>query len=253
MGMLQGGLSGLALSHSDVGGYTATPGTTRTKELLMRWMELSALSDAIFRTHQGNRPAHNAQPWDDDETLAHLAAFAKLHVILAPYKLELMRESERRGLPMARPLAMHYARDPVARRRTQQFLLGRNLLVAPVMDRGTNRVHAYLPPGDVWVDVWTTQQTPRTPGGRGEAFVEGVERDLGDCGDPDPGGDRRGTWVTVDAPLGWPAVFIRRGASGEARKAAAAMREWAAARGGVPSGRKVALMDPVEKLVLGLY
>jgi hypothetical protein len=48
-------------------------------------------------------------------------------------------------------------------------------------------------------------------------------------------------------------VFIRRGASGEARKAAAAMREWAAARGGVPSGRKVALMDPVEKLVLGLY
>ncbi len=59
--------------------------------------------------------------------------------------------------------------------------------------------------------------------------------------------------MTVDAPLGWPAVFIRRGASGEARNAAAAMREWAAARGGVPSGRKVALMDPVEKLVLGLY
>ena len=253
MGMLQGGLSGLALSHSDIGGYTATPGTSRTKELLMRWMELSALSDAIFRTHQGNRPAHNAQPWDDDETLAHLAAFAKLHVILAPYKLELMRESERRGLPMARPLAMHYARDPVARRRTQQFLLGRHLLVAPVMDRGTNRVHAYLPPGDVWVDVWTTQQTPRTPGGRGEANFEGVERDFGDAGDQDPGGDRRGTWVTVDAPLGWPAVFIRRGASGEARNAAAAMREWAAARGGVPSGRKVALMDPVEKLVLGLY
>ena len=60
-GMLSGGLSGLALSHSDVGGYTATPGNSRGVELLKRWMELSALSDAVFRTHQGNRPFHNAR------------------------------------------------------------------------------------------------------------------------------------------------------------------------------------------------
>lgn len=79
MGMLQGGLSGLSLSHSDVGGYTATPGRHRSAELLMRWMELSALADAVFRTHQGNRPLHNAQPWDTPELLEHLAAFAKLH------------------------------------------------------------------------------------------------------------------------------------------------------------------------------
>jgi len=39
----------------------------------MRWMEMSALSDAIFRTHQGNRPTHNAQPWDTPELLDHLA------------------------------------------------------------------------------------------------------------------------------------------------------------------------------------
>ena len=55
LGMVQGGLSGLSMSHSDIGGYTATPGRSRTSELLMRWMELSALSDAIFRTHQAGR------------------------------------------------------------------------------------------------------------------------------------------------------------------------------------------------------
>ena len=46
----------------------------RTRELLMRWMEFSALSDAVFRTHQGNRPLHNAQPWDTPSfstTLGH--------------------------------------------------------------------------------------------------------------------------------------------------------------------------------------
>ena len=59
--------------------------------------------------------------------------------------------------------------------------------------------------------------------------------------------------MTVDAPLGWPAVFIRLGAGRGAKEAAAAMREWAVARGGLPPNRRVVPMDPVEKLVLGLY
>jgi sulfoquinovosidase len=232
LGMLQGGLSGLALSHSDIGGYTATPGRHRTRELLMRWMELSALSDVVFRTHQGNRPLHNAQPWDTPELLDHLRDFARLHRALAPYRAELMRESSLTGMPLTRPLFMHYPHDVVASRVATQFLVGRDILAAPVMDRKTSRVHVYLPPGDTWLDVWTTQQAPAQPTG------------------PRHG---HGVWLTVDAPMGWPAVFIRADAGKPATRAAAPMREWAAERGGLPPHRHVAPMDPVEKLVLGLY
>jgi hypothetical protein len=53
----------------------------------------------------------------------------------------------------------------MASRVATQFLIGRDLLAAPVMDRATPRVHVYLPPGDVWLDVWTTQQAPVQPTG----------------------------------------------------------------------------------------
>ena len=242
-GMLSGGLSGLALSHSDVGGYTATPGNSRGVELLKRWMELSALSDAVFRTHQGNRPFHNAQPWDSDDLMEHLKWFAKLHQILGAYRAFLMRETKKTGVPVTRPMVLHYASDATASRLATQFLIGRDLLAVPVMDRGAGKAHAYLPPGDVWLDVWTTQQAPAQGHGFG-----------GDLADLPPGTEPgHGAWVTADAPLGWPAVFVRRGAGAEATRAAGAMREWAAERGGVPPGRRITPMDPVEKLVLGLY
>jgi alpha-glucosidase len=67
MGLLNGGLSGFSLGHSDIGGYTSMNETFdglnfaiyRTKDLLMRWIELSTFSDAIMRTHPSNKPALN--------------------------------------------------------------------------------------------------------------------------------------------------------------------------------------------------
>ena len=67
LGQLQAGLSGFSLTHSDIGGYTALPTRVRTVSLLLRWMEMSAFADAVFRSHQGNKPHHNAQVrlgWD---------------------------------------------------------------------------------------------------------------------------------------------------------------------------------------------
>ena len=64
--MLSGGPSGLAATHSDIGGYTmvVVPNETsvlRSRELLLRWMEMSAFSDTIFRSHVGNLPNASAQ------------------------------------------------------------------------------------------------------------------------------------------------------------------------------------------------
>lgn len=66
IGLLNGGMSGFALGHSDIGGYTSLNDTAnlmyvrRDEQILIRWMEMSAFSDAIFRTHPSNNPALNA-------------------------------------------------------------------------------------------------------------------------------------------------------------------------------------------------
>jgi hypothetical protein len=50
----------------------------RSKELLLRWIELNAFT-AVFRTHEGNRPAANAQVYSDDETIGHFSRFARVY------------------------------------------------------------------------------------------------------------------------------------------------------------------------------
>lgn len=65
--MLSGGVSGMTISHSDIGGYTFAilPETMRSRELLIRWLEMSTFT-SILRTHEGSNPALNAQFYDDE-------------------------------------------------------------------------------------------------------------------------------------------------------------------------------------------
>lgn len=63
IGQLNGGLSGFTLGHSDIGGYTAISyldglyRIVRSKELLLRWIEMNTFSDMIMRTHIGSKPS----------------------------------------------------------------------------------------------------------------------------------------------------------------------------------------------------
>ena len=83
MGLLNGGLSGFSLGHSDIGGYTSLNKTLdslnfsifRTKELLLRWIEMSTYSDVIMRTHPSNKPVLNYQVFSDNNTAQFLAFF----------------------------------------------------------------------------------------------------------------------------------------------------------------------------------
>lgn len=192
-GMLTGGLSGFALNHSDIGGYTTIPNPlqtyARSPELLQRWAELSAFT-TVFRTHEGNRPDLNAQVYSSPELLAHFARMARVYRAWLPYRRQLVDEAAASGAPVARHLFLHHPEDPVARTLTHEaFLVGSELLVAPVTEPGRTTARAYLPRGR-WVHVWS---------------------------DAELGSEAAGSWVTVDAPLGRPAVFHRKGsAAGDA-------------------------------------
>jgi len=164
IGLIGGGLSGYALNHSDIGGYTTLSkfgiGLKREKELLLRWMEFSAFT-AAFRTHEGNLPEENIQFYSDAETLAAFDRNARLFKSLFFYRQQLFQETAQRGYPLARALFLHYPDDPQSWRVDDQYLLGSDILVAPVVDKGARDRKVYLPAGN-WVHVWTGKQYGQT-------------------------------------------------------------------------------------------
>ena len=79
-----------------------------------------------------------------------------------PYLYSAVRECTKTGMPVMRALWLHYSDDPVAAARGDQYLWGRDLLVAPVVEKGATERRVYLPHG-TWHDFWTGE---RHEGGR---------------------------------------------------------------------------------------
>jgi alpha-glucosidase len=150
----------------------------RTAELFMRWAEMAAFT-AVMRTHESNRPSDNLQVDDDPAVLAHFARMTRIYRHLTPYRRQLVAEAGVRGLPLQRPLFLHFEADPACMTIQDAFLLGPDLLVAPVHRAGAETWSAYLPEGAGWRHVWS-----------GQSFAGGQS-------------------VTVEAALGSPPVFAR--------------------------------------------
>ena len=177
-GALSAGLVGHAFHHSDIGGYTSLFGLTRTPELIMRWTELACFTP-VMRTHEGNRPRDNLQIDEDPEVLAHFARFTKLHARLLPLFRRLADEAATTGLPVQRPLFLHNPDDRMTWDIQDQWLLGPDVLVAPVIAQGTTSREVYLPQGR-WIHAWSHA-----------VFEAGAH--------------------VVAAPIGTPPVFLRDG------------------------------------------
>ncbi|MED1862344.1 alpha-glucosidase [Fictibacillus nanhaiensis] len=174
---LSAGMTGCGLHHSDIGGYTSLHGNKRSKELLLRWLDMAAFTP-VMRTHEGNRPDDCFQFDGDEETLQHFARMTNLYVKLAPYTKDIVKENAEKGIPVQRPLFMHYEKDEAAYDIQYQYLYGRDLLVAPVYEEAATHWNVYLPE-DEWVHVWS-------------------------------GKEYRGGYTEVEAPIGQPPVFYRK-------------------------------------------
>ena len=74
-----------------------------------------------------------------------------------PYLYTAVREAHDTGMPIMRALWLHYPGDPRSTARGDEYLWGRDILVAPVVEKGTTHRKLYLPPG-LWYDYWS-----RTP------------------------------------------------------------------------------------------
>jgi alpha-glucosidase len=173
--MLSLSLSGFGVSHSDAGGYTTIMKMTRDEELLLRWMELNAFTP-LLRFHEGNQPSRNVQFDSSKALLEQSARMSNIYASLGWYIKGLAEEFNKKGHPSVRPLFYHYDEKECYNAK-DEYLLGRDLLVAPVVEKGKTKRTVYLPKGE-WVHLFTKMPYPS------------------------------GTYE-IDAPIGCPPVFVR--------------------------------------------
>jgi len=160
---LRGGLSlaasGFGYWSHDIGGFEGTPDPAVFK----RWIAFGLLSSHSRLHGSGSYRV----PWAvDEESVEVLRRFTRLKLSLMPYLAGVAEEAHRDGVPMLRPMVLEFPDDPATAYLDRQYMLGPDLLVAPVMS-ATGEVTFYVPAG-TWTSVlsgerltgpgWVTQK-----------------------------------------------------------------------------------------------
>lgn len=154
--MLSRGATGSYGYNTDIGGYFDFHVGAASAELYTRWSFWAALSP-VFRVHNSSSNGVRMPWFYGEETLEHWRKAAELHLKAAPLMMRLWQEAQTTGVPPVRGLWVEYPKDERARQEDQQWLLGPNVLVAPVVEQGASTRNVYLPQG-CWKHVDTGAQ-----------------------------------------------------------------------------------------------
>jgi alpha-glucosidase/alpha-D-xyloside xylohydrolase len=170
-------LTGIPFWGTDIGGFVPT--REFTAELYLRWFQFGAFC-TLFRSHgrawklrlpwgwntgdpgpvemssAGERVIPEPSQLHDPRVEPICRKYLELRYRLLPYLYSAVRECAMTGMPIMRALWLHFPDDPRAVSRGDQYLFGKYLLVAPVVEMGATSRRIYLPPGD-WYDFWTNQ------------------------------------------------------------------------------------------------
>lgn len=170
------GLSGQPFVGSDVGGFIGRG----NGELLVRAYQISFL--APFCRNHKVIDGYDQEPWRFGKYYEDIIRkYLKLRYQLLPFLYTTLEEAHRTGVPLFRPLMLNYQDDPNTHNLDDEFMIGDDLLVAPVVKPDVTQRLVYLPRG-VWYDYWTNKKYSG------------------------------GTMIHVDAPLETVPIFVRGGA-----------------------------------------
>ncbi|CAN5632780.1 glycoside hydrolase family 31 protein [soil metagenome] len=143
-------VSGVPFVGADVGGFAEMP----SAELYARWLQAGALTP-FFRSHSVGWVG-NKEPWAfGDEWTKINRQTVELRYQFLPYLYTLFREHERTGQPVMRPLWYEFPNDKLTYLINDQYMVGSDVMVAPVTKQGVETRGIYLPVGADWVDWWT--------------------------------------------------------------------------------------------------
>jgi alpha-glucosidase/alpha-D-xyloside xylohydrolase len=168
-------LTGIPYWGTDIGGFVPTP--EFTAELYVRWFQFGAFCP-LFRCH--GRTWKLRLPWGwntgdpgpvesnkyngaavpdssqlhDERVEPICRKYLELRYRMLPYLYSAVRECATTGMPIMRPLWLHFPNDPQAVLRGDEYLWGKSVLVAPVVEKSATTRQIYLPRG-AWYDFWT--------------------------------------------------------------------------------------------------
>ena len=146
------GMSGYPFAGTDIGGF----GSDTTGELLVRWYQVGCFS-TLFRNHSA-MGTRRQEPWlFGKEKLDIIRKYVELRYELIPYFYDLFHEHLSTGLPVMRPLVLEYEKDINTHNMNDEFMIGSQLLAAPVVEQGATKRMVYLPEGE-WFDYWTKER-----------------------------------------------------------------------------------------------
>ena len=177
------GLTGIPYWGTDIGGFVPTP--EFTAELYLRWFQFGAFC-TLFRSHgrcwklrlpwgwnTGDPGPIEVRNYDGaaipDASQLHnpevepiCRKYLEFRYRMLPYLYSTVRECAMTGMPVMRALWLHFPDDAAAVARADEYMWGKSLLVAPVVEKGATTRAVYLPHG-AWHDFWTGE---RIEGGR---------------------------------------------------------------------------------------
>lgn len=145
--MLNSGMSGLGYMSHDVGGFAIDEKCPVDPELYVRWLQLGTFSP-ILRTHA----QQVAEPYRYPEQQDIILNLVKMRYEWLPYNYTLAYENATEGLPMVRSLNFYDNGCACLDKITDQYLWGRDVMVAPVMTQGAISRSISFPRGE-WVDM----------------------------------------------------------------------------------------------------
>jgi alpha-D-xyloside xylohydrolase len=145
-GGLSLGMSGFGYWSHDIGGFEGTPDA----DVFKRWIAFGLLS-----SHSRLHGSHSYRvPWAfDDEAVDVLRKFTRLKMRLMPYLLRAADQAHRDGIPMMRSMVVEFPDDPACTHLERQYMLGDDLLVAPVLS-ADGQISYYVPEGR-WTHLLT--------------------------------------------------------------------------------------------------
>jgi len=146
--LLNFSLAGMYYGSCDIGGFQGTP----TREMLVRWFQAGVFLP-IMRSHSNiGTTARFPFLWGGDGEVAMRKAL-DLRYQLLPYIYSIAHEAYSTGAPIMRPLVMEFPADTAVANMTDEWLVGKGLLAAPILNEGGKR-NIYLP-NDTWYDYYT--------------------------------------------------------------------------------------------------
>src|SRR4030095_12237937 len=146
------GLSGEPFIGGDVGGFIGRG----NGELLVRSYQVSFL--APFCRNHKTIDGYDQEPWRFGQYYEDIVRkYLKLRYQLLPFLYTTLEEAHRTGVPLFRPLVLNYQDDESTYNLDDEFMIGEDLLVAPIVKPDLTSRLVYLPKG-LWYDYWTNRK-----------------------------------------------------------------------------------------------